>query len=183
MAAELKNLSEHNPTLVPNAAHLSFGVVVSDYNPNITHALLDACYETLVQYGASPKQVYIWHVPGAFELPLAAKMLYQATHPDAVICLGCVIKGDTEHDKYINYAVSRAIMQLNMKTGTPFIFGVLTPNTLEQAQDRAGGKHGNKGTEAAIAAIQMAALNEHAQQIKQQEHEQLKAQLVASLSE
>lgn len=179
MASELKNLSEHDPHFIPDAANMQFGIVVSDYNPDITHALLDACYKTLTQYGATEKHIYIWHVPGAFELPLAAKMLYKTVHPNAVICLGCVIKGDTEHDKYINSAVSKAIMRLNLKTRTPFVFGVLTPNTLEQAQDRAGGKHGNKGTEAAITAIQMAALCQHAHQLEEQLLEKFEEQVFA----
>lgn len=177
MASELNNLSNHNTGLVPDASHMHFGIVVADYNPEITNALLDACYQALMQYGAAPEQIYVWHVPGAFELPLGAKLLYNAVQPNAVICLGCVIKGDTDHDKYINTAVSQAIMRLNLKTSTPFVFGVLTPNTLEQAQDRAGGKYGNKGAEAAVAAIQMVALHNHAISLEEKLLERFKERL------
>ncbi|MBK8472126.1 MAG: 6,7-dimethyl-8-ribityllumazine synthase [Sphingobacteriales bacterium] len=171
MATELHHLDQHDSDLVPDAADMRFGIVVADYNPAITHALLDGCYQTLTQYGVKPEHICVWHTPGAFELPLSAQLLHRATRPDAVICLGCVIKGDTDHDKYINAAVSQAIMRLGLKYRKPFVFGVLTPNTLAQAQDRAGGKHGNKGTEAAVAAIQMVALCQHAAQLRHQRHE------------
>ncbi len=168
MATSLQNMSNYNPDIVPNAQGMCFGIVVSDYNADITYALLDGCYETLLNNGASSENIFVWHVPGAFELPLGAKLLYQTVSPDAVICLGCVITGETKHDEYINRNVSSALMKLGLRYNTPFIFGVLTPQSLTQAQDRAGGKHGNKGVESAIAAIQMSALKQAQKQIEAQ---------------
>ena len=112
------------------------------------------------KYGVNEKNIFVSVIPGAFELPLAAKWLYEKKKADAVICLGCVIKGETDHDKYINQAVAQGVMNLCLKTGAPFIFGLLTPNTLQQAKDRAGGKHGNKGVECAVAALQMLQLKD-----------------------
>ena len=155
MASHLKSLSEYDANRIPDVAHQSFGIVVSDYNPDITYALLKACIECLLKHGCKESNIIVKHVPGAFELPLGAELLFQDQKLDAVICLGCIIKGGTRHDEYINHAIAQAIMKLNSKYKHPFIFGVLTPNTLAQAQDRAGGKHGNKGIEAAIAAIKM----------------------------
>ena len=143
---------------IPNARHFKFGIVVSDYNSEITYSLLEGCVTTLQKHGALAEAIAIWHVPGTFELPLAAQTMCDAENPDAVICLGCVITGETKHDEYINKSVAQALMQLGLSYATPIIFGVLTPLTLEQAQDRAGGKHGNKGVESAIAAIRMADL-------------------------
>ena len=129
--------------------------MVSSYYEEITGALQKGCLETLLKYGVKQKHIFVQSAPGTFELPLAAKWMWGKKKADAVICLGCVIKGDTDHDLYINQAVSNAIMQLGLQTGAPFIFGVLTPNNMQQAKDRAGGKHGNKGVEAAIAALSM----------------------------
>lgn len=155
MSSKNKSLSEHNEFTAPHADKYKIGIVVSEYNEDITFALMSAAVETLKQYGVKEKHIYIEYVPGAYEMPLAAKWLYQARKADAVLCLGCVIKGDTDHDIYINNAVSEAIMRLNIETGVPFVFGLLTPNTLQQAKDRAGGKHGNKGVECAVAALKM----------------------------
>ena len=129
--------------------------MVSDYHNNITYALRNGAIATLKQYGIREKNIFVELAPGAYELPLAAKWLYEKKKLDAVLALGCVIKGDTAHDIYINTAVSQALMNLSLKTGTPFLFGVITPNTLQQAKDRAGGKHGNKGVECAVAALKM----------------------------
>lgn len=158
MASAINNLSEYNVDEIPNANGLKFGLVVSSYNQLITFALRDACMETLIQLGVQQLDVQLVYVPGAFELPVAAKHLAQKKSCDAIIILGCVIKGGTDHDKYINHAVAQGIMQLNLQFDIPFIFGLLTPNTEQQAKDRAGGKHGNKGVEAAVAAIKMAHL-------------------------
>lgn len=156
MSAKNKNLSEQKSGLsFKNASRYRIAIVVSDYNDNITFALRNGAVATLKQYGVKEKHIFIQYVPGAFELPLAAKWMYRAKKADAVICLGCVIKGDTDHDVYINHSVSKAIMQLNLETQSPFVFGLLTPNTLQQAKDRAGGKHGNKGVECAMAALKM----------------------------
>jgi 6,7-dimethyl-8-ribityllumazine synthase len=118
-------------------------------------ALRDGATKTLKEHGVKEKNIHVQLVPGAFELPLAAKWLYLNKKAHAVICLGCVIKGDTDHDIYINNAVSTAIMNLGLETGAPFVFGVITPNNHQQAKDRAGGKHGNKGVECAMATLKM----------------------------
>ncbi len=158
MASAINNLSNYNAAEIPTANHLKFGLVVSSYNESITFALRDACIETLLKHGAKEDAIFMEYVPGAFELPVAAKHLAKNNKVDAVIILGCVIKGGTDHDKYINHAVAQGIMQLNLQFDIPFIFGLLTPNTAQQAKDRAGGKHGNKGVEAAVAALKMAHL-------------------------
>lgn len=137
---------------------MKFGLVVSEYNSNITFALRDACIETLTKHGVKEKNIKIMFVPGTFELPCGAQTLNTQIKADAIICLGCVIKGETLHDEYINHAVAIGLMQLSLDLKKPVIFGVLTPNTLQQAKDRAGGKHGNKGVEAAVTAIKMVAL-------------------------
>lgn len=160
MASKNKSLSKHNEFAVPNAGKYKVGIVVSEYNEGITFALRDAAVKTLTQYGIKEKNIFVEYVPGAYEMPLAAKWVYKAKKTDAVISLGCVIKGDTDHDIYINNAVSQSIMNLNLETGVPFVFGLLTPNTLQQAKDRAGGKHGNKGVECAVAALKMLVLKD-----------------------
>lgn len=158
MASALKNLSQYNDTTVPDAAGMTFGIVVAEWNAHITHALYEGCYDTLVRHGAQPENIHTVQVPGSFELPAGARILNGQKSLDAVICLGCVIKGETSHNEYINTAVAQGLVNLSIATGKPFIFGVLTPNDEQQALDRAGGKHGNKGVEAAIAAIRMGAL-------------------------
>jgi 6,7-dimethyl-8-ribityllumazine synthase len=158
MASALKNLSTYDDSNIPDAAEMSFGIVVADWNRDITHALYEACVETLTKHGTKKENLYVAQVPGAFELPAGARILAGREKLDAVICLGCVIKGETQHDEYINNAVANGLMNLSLTTGKPFIFGLLTPNTHEQAVDRAGGKHGNKGVEAAVTALRMAAL-------------------------
>ncbi|TXF91739.1 6,7-dimethyl-8-ribityllumazine synthase [Neolewinella aurantiaca] len=158
MASALKNLSTYDDSNIPDATELSFGIVVADWNRDITHALYEACMETLLKHGAKEENISVAQVPGAFELPAGARILAGREKLDAVICLGCVIKGETQHDEYINNAVAQGLMNLSISTGRPFIFGLLTPNTHEQAVDRAGGKHGNKGVEAAVTALRMAAL-------------------------
>ena len=159
MASELKNLSEYDFDNVPSAEDLRFGIVVTDYHHEITFSLLEACRKTLLEHGAKVENIVEMHVAGSYELPLGAKLIYtQNTKLNAVICLGCVITGETKHDEYINSSVAQGIMNLNLFYTTPFVFGLLTPRTEQQAKDRAGGKHGNKGTEAAITAIKMADL-------------------------
>ena len=158
MASSLKNLSDYDPQNIPNAEAMSFGICVSEYHQDITFSLKDACIETLKKHGAKEENIYLNYVPGAYEMPLGAKLIADQHKLDAVIALGCVIKGETDHDKYINQTVASALMNLSLVKGIPFIFGLLTPNTEQQAKDRAGGNHGNKGVEAAIAAIKMVAL-------------------------
>ncbi len=155
MASSLKNLSEYPLDEIPAAGGMTFGIAVTDYHNDITFALLRGCIETLHKHGAEDQNITVYHVPGAFELPLGAQFLVETKEPDAVICLGCVITGETRHDEYICNAVSQGIMQLGLDFNIPIIFGVLTPQTLQQAKDRAGGKYGNKGIEAAVTAIKM----------------------------
>ncbi|MCB0704573.1 MAG: 6,7-dimethyl-8-ribityllumazine synthase [Saprospiraceae bacterium] len=155
MASALKNLSEYDDTNIPEAADMKFGIVVSEWNKEITHALYQGCIDTLLKHGAKEENIQQSQVPGSFELPAAARWMANAKDVDAVICLGCVIKGETSHNEYINNTVAAALMNLSLAMNKPFIFGVITPNTLQQAQDRAGGKHGNKGVEAAVTAIRM----------------------------
>jgi 6,7-dimethyl-8-ribityllumazine synthase len=158
MASAQKNLSTYDDTTIPSGEEFSIGIVVSDWNSHITHALYEGCFDTLTKHGVKAEKIFTEQVPGTFELPTAAKIMLAHHHPDAVICIGCVIKGETKHDEYINYAVSTALAHLGMASGRPVIFGVLTPTTDEQAKDRAGGKHGNKGVEAAVTALRMAAM-------------------------
>ncbi|MBL7795619.1 MAG: 6,7-dimethyl-8-ribityllumazine synthase [Saprospiraceae bacterium] len=158
MASALKNLSQYESDNIPDASGLSFGIVVAEWNAHITHALYEGCYDTLLKHGAKAEQIHTIQVPGSFELPAGARILNGQKNVDAVICLGCVIRGETNHNEYINSAVAQGLVNLSIATGKPFIFGVLTPNDEQQALDRAGGKHGNKGVEAAVTAIRMAAL-------------------------
>lgn len=147
-----------SPSLVnlPDGSSFKIGIVVSEWNADITNALLDGARETLLKSGVSEDNIDVLYVPGSFELPWGARQIMKPGKKDAVICLGCIIQGETKHDEYIASAVASGIMQLGLMSGIPVIFGVLTTNTEEQAKDRAGGKHGNKGAEAAIAALQMA---------------------------
>ena len=156
MASALKNLSKYDESKLPNIEEKSFGIVVADWNEHITHALYEGCYDTLIKHGATEDNIHTMQVPGAFELTTGAAMLAQRHQVDAVICLGCVIKGETTHNEYINHAVGMGLTNLGIATAKPFIFGLLTPNTEQQALDRAGGKYGNKGVEAAVTAIRMA---------------------------
>jgi len=158
MSTKHKNLSSYDAENLASATPFSFAIVVADWNEKITYALYEGCYETLIKHGAKAENIHTAQVPGTFELPTAARMLYQKHSPDAVICIGCVIKGETSHNEYINMSVAQALQNMSITSSKPFIFGVLTPNTMEQALDRAGGKHGNKGVEAAVTAIRMAAL-------------------------
>jgi 6,7-dimethyl-8-ribityllumazine synthase len=147
-----------DPSKLPDGSGMEIAVVTAEWNSEITHALRDACLYTLVECGVPESSITSIMVPGAFELPIGAKMLLEYRLPDAVICLGCVIKGETRHDDYIATAVAKGIMDVSLETDTPVIFGVLTTENEEQARDRAGGKHGNKGVEAAITAVKMVTL-------------------------
>ena len=158
MASELKNLSTFEGTEIPNAEKMKFGIVWAEWNHTITHALMQGAYDTLIKQGAKAENIITKTVPGAFELTLGAQYLSEFSQVDAVICIGCVIQGDTKHFDFICDAVAKGITNLNIKFNMPFIFGVLTVNTQEQAEDRTGGKHGNKGDEAAVTAIKMLAL-------------------------
>lgn len=158
MATSLKNLSDYDPDDIPSGEGLRIGIVMSEWNIGITTALLDGCTATLKRYGVKKEDIYIQHVPGSFELPLGAQLMVENLDLAAVICLGCIIQGETRHFDYICRGVTRGIGELNLKYSKPFIFGVLTTDTLQQAKDRSGGKHGNKGDEAAITALKMVRL-------------------------
>jgi 6,7-dimethyl-8-ribityllumazine synthase len=157
MATSLKNLS-HLPSEIPDAKGMRFGIVVSEWNEAITFAMRDAAIATLLKQGASENNMDIRYVPGSFELTLGARLMAESKKCDAIICLGCVIQGETRHFDFICQGVVEGITQLNILYGIPVVFGVLTTQNLEQAKDRAGGKHGNKGDEAAVTAIKMVAL-------------------------
>jgi 6,7-dimethyl-8-ribityllumazine synthase len=152
------NLSAYDPEKVPDSTDMRFGIVVSDWNNEITHALLDGAISTLKKHGTTEENIVVKHVPGSFELTLGAQFLAEYDDVDGVICLGCVIKGETPHFTYICQGVTQGITQLNLEYNIPFVFGILTTDNHQQALDRAGGKHGNKGDEAAVTAIKMAAL-------------------------
>lgn len=158
MASNLKNLSAYDKQGVPSAAGMRIGIAISEWNEEITQVLLKGAYSTLLKHGADEEDIYLDYVPGSFELPLGAQSLLNTEELDAVICLGCVIQGEICHFDFICNAVSTGIMKVSLDSGVPVIFGVLTTNTLQQAKDRSGGKHGNKGDEAAISAIKMVAL-------------------------
>jgi len=155
MASAIKGLSDYDPTKVPTAQGFKFALVVSEYHDDITLALRDGAIATLLQHGCPEDAIAVYYVPGAFELTGGAHMVAQTQQFDAILCLGCVIKGETSHDEYINHAVAEGLTRLSENLNLPILFGLLTPNTHQQAIDRAGGKHGNKGTEVAVAAIKM----------------------------
>jgi 6,7-dimethyl-8-ribityllumazine synthase len=152
------NLSIYDLESVPDAKDMHFGIVVSDWNKEITWSMLNGAIDTLKKHGANDKNIIVKHVPGSFELTLGAQFLAEYEDLDAVICIGCVIQGETPHFTFICQGVTQGITRLNLEYNIPFVFGVLTTNTMQQAIDRAGGKLGNKGDEAAITAIKMAAL-------------------------
>lgn len=158
MSSSHKNLSEFEGGKIPDAKPFKFGIVWSEWNHEITHALKEGAVNTLVANGALRENITVREVPGSFELTLGAQYMAEFTNVDAIICLGCVIQGETRHFDFICEAVANGITNLNIKYNKPFIFGVLTPDNHQQAADRAGGKHGNKGDEAAVTAIKMLAL-------------------------
>ncbi|MCC5938433.1 MAG: 6,7-dimethyl-8-ribityllumazine synthase [Lunatimonas sp.] len=155
MATSLKNLSQHSDANVKDISNKRFGIVVSEWNEEVTESLYSGALETLLANGAKREHIIRKNVPGSFELSLGGQWLAQQEDIDAVICLGCVIQGETRHFDFICDAVANGITQVGLKYNKPVIFGVLTPDTQQQAFDRAGGKHGNKGDEAAITAIKM----------------------------
>ncbi|MDR0712449.1 MAG: 6,7-dimethyl-8-ribityllumazine synthase [Prevotellaceae bacterium] len=160
MSSAQHNLSLIHDGEMPSAKEMHFGIVVSEWNTEITSKLLTGAYNTLLKYEAQEKNIMVKWVPGSFELPLGAQLIAENHRVDAVICLGCVIQGETRHFDFICNAASSGIMHLNLQYNQPFIFGLLTPNNMEQAQDRAGGKYGNKGAEAAMSAIKMVAMQQ-----------------------
>lgn len=154
MATHLKNLNQYKGEL-PNGKSLSISIVVSAWNEEVTNALLNGALEALNKAEVPESQILVKNVPGTFELALGAQLEAQKDNIDAVICLGCVIQGETRHFDFICNAAANGIMQVGLNYNKPVIFGVLTTENQEQALDRAGGKHGNKGFEAGITALQM----------------------------
>jgi 6,7-dimethyl-8-ribityllumazine synthase len=155
MATSLKSLSQYSDKNLVDISSKKFGIVVSEWNDQVTESLFSGAVDTLLLHGAKKENIFRKNVPGSFELTLGAQWLAELEEIDAVICLGCVIQGETRHFDFICDAVAHGITHVGMKFNKPVIFGVLTPDTLQQALDRAGGKHGNKGDEAAITAIKM----------------------------
>ena len=158
MSSADKNLSVFNTEGLPDISHKKFAIVVAEWNSEITEALYDGAYKTLIEYGATAHNIERGNVPGSFELTLGAHWFAQREDIDAVIALGVVIQGETKHNDYINHAVAQGITNISIQNNKPVIFGVLTPNNMEQAVERSGGVHGNKGDEAAMTAIKMVGL-------------------------
>ncbi|MEQ8908805.1 MAG: 6,7-dimethyl-8-ribityllumazine synthase [Vicingaceae bacterium] len=158
MATAAQNLSDHDPNSIPSAASMKIAIVVAEWNAKITNGLLKGAEETLLKYGHSKTALQIIHVPGSFELANGAQMVLESQKVDAVICLGCVIQGETRHFDFVCQGLTQGIMDVSLQYKKPVIFGVLTDNNEQQSLDRSGGKHGNKGTEAAVTAIKMVAL-------------------------
>jgi 6,7-dimethyl-8-ribityllumazine synthase len=161
MATKYQNLSDYDASQMPPKTFVGkqhFALIVSDWNPTITHALLKGAFDTLIENGAKEQNIDIFHVPGTFELTYAAKRVINDY--SAIIVMGCVIQGETPHFDYVCQGVTQGITELNLEGTTPIIFSVLTTNTMQQAVDRSGGIHGNKGTEGAITAIKMIELKE-----------------------
>jgi 6,7-dimethyl-8-ribityllumazine synthase len=155
------NLSQHNGAPFLKNKNVKIGIVVSEWNETITGALKESALAFLNEAGIAKNQIFVHTVPGSFELPAAAAAILDADDSmNAIICLGCIIQGETRHFEFIAQAVANGVMRVSLDYGVPVIFGVLTCNTLEQAQDRAGGKHGNKGDEAAYACLKMLELQQ-----------------------
>ena len=152
------NLSAYDPADIPDAGEMRIGIVVADWNSDITLALLEGAEKTLKKHGVKAENIIEKHVPGTFELTFGSRLIAETYDPDAVICIGCVIQGETPHFTYICQSVTQGITSLNLDYDIPFIFGILTTETHQQAVDRAGGKLGNKGDEAAVTAIKMVSL-------------------------
>ena len=159
MATANKNLSDYDKSKLPQAGHLKIGLVVSDWNRQITENLYQGAYSTLLDCGVGEENIYRLNVPGSFELTFGCKKMIKDLAVDAVIAIGSIIQGETKHFDFVASATAQGIKDLNVTFDIPTIFCVLTDETLQQAIDRSGGKHGNKGAEAAVAAIQMASLS------------------------
>jgi 6,7-dimethyl-8-ribityllumazine synthase len=155
MATAYHNLSLYDPATIPNGTDMTIGIVVSEWNGNITGPMLDGACNILKKHGVGEENILIDYVPGSFELIFGAKHLAENKPVDAVIVLGSVVRGDTPHFDYVCCGVTQGIADMNIRYDIPFIFGLLTTDNMQQAEERAGGKHGNKGDECAITAIKM----------------------------
>ena len=152
------NLSKYDASKIPSAKGMKIGIVVAEWNADITENLLKGAYNTLLKHGIEEEDIIVNHVPGSFELPLGAQIILEKLYLDAVICLGSVIRGETSHFDFVCQAAALGVKDVSLKYNKPVVFGVLTDDTKQQAVDRSGGKLGNKGDEAAITAIKMVAL-------------------------
>ena len=154
------NLSDYDRSAVPDGSNYHIGIIAAEWNPEVTDVLLQGAVDTLLEHGVKEENLIIRRVPGTFELSSAADIMLDSQYPDAVICIGCVIQGETRHFEFICQAVSQGLTNVAIKHECPVIFSVLTTDTMQQALDRAGGKHGNKGVEGAITALKMLAFKE-----------------------
>ena len=158
-----QNLSQYNN--VPDANGMKIGIVVAEWNSEVTFAMMKGAVQTLMEHGVKESDIILRHVPGSFELTTGTQMMIEYSLVDAVIAIGCVVRGETPHFDYICQGVTAGLTRISIDYEIPVIFGVLTTNNLEQALDRAGGKHGNKGVEAAVTAIKMVALKHDLQEM------------------
>lgn len=158
MATSEKNLSDYNKDEIPNGADFKIGIVVSEWNPEITSNLLKGALQALADNGVKETNIQVRYVPGTYELPLGAQILFESTFADGVIAIGSVIQGETKHFDFVCQAAAIGIKDVNLKYNKPVAFCVLTDNTKQQAIDRSGGKHGNKGVECAVACLKMIGL-------------------------
>jgi len=158
MATAHQHLDSTNDAFVPSGEGKVIAIIRAEWNDEITSALAAGAHQTLTQHGVDPEHIISIDVPGAVELTYAAKRIHEQEEPDAVIIVGCVIQGETKHFDYVCQSVTYGVTELNLSYDAPTIFCVLTDNTIEQSRARAGGIHGNKGTEAAVAALKMMAL-------------------------
>ncbi len=159
MATSGKDLSAYAAEDVPNGADFKIGIVVSEWNDSITKSLLEGARKVLLDNGVLEKNIIIRWTPGSFELPLSSQFLFEKNKVDGVVAIGSVIQGETKHFDFVCESTAHGIMNVGLKYNKPVIFCVLTDNTMQQAIDRSGGKHGNKGVECAIACLKMVALN------------------------
>jgi 6,7-dimethyl-8-ribityllumazine synthase len=155
MATENKNLSQYNKETLPNVTAKRFGIITSEWNETVTEGMRKGAEETLLDCGVLSENIIQWNVPGSFELVNGAKKMLSKEQIDAIIVIGCVIQGETKHFDFVCQGVTQGVAYLNATQNIPVIFCVLTDNNLRQSLDRSGGKHGNKGIEAAVAAIKM----------------------------
>jgi len=167
MTEKKKNLSEFAPFKIKSVNNIRIGIVVSEWNDHITDSLLEGCRQSLLEHGVSTDNIIVEHVPGSYELPTGAEFMFQSLPDlDAVICIGCIIQGETRHFDFIAQAVAQGIMEVGLRHSKPAIFSVLTCNTMQQAEERSGGKHGNKGIEGAVSCLKMIELKRSLQQPK-----------------
>ncbi|GAA4442681.1 6,7-dimethyl-8-ribityllumazine synthase [Ravibacter arvi] len=160
MSSSDKNLSTFSTEGLEDVSSLKFAIVVAEWNTEVTEALFEGAWQTLIKHGVREENIFRGNVPGSYELTLASQWFAEREDIASVIALGAVVKGETLHNEYINHSVAQGLTNVSLKYNKPVIFGVLTPNNMEQALDRAGGKHGNKGDEAAITALKMVSLKQ-----------------------